>query len=387
MRFLLIKGYSHSILMDIRQLLNYIVVADLSNRVPVVHWGSSSFYNGKIYNNAFNMYFEPVSDYTIEDLMKPEYSFFPSVWNYENLLIPDPGLASFTDRSIGEILESEADVVVCDLYPNKMPVQELIGEQHPLYGMEARQMYRYLIKKYLKLKPDITRKISQFFYTHSLHEGPTLALHVRGEVALDEITSRFSYSSYNSKFKIKYKPFRNTNDTLLLHQPYRIHKVGRDMTSNKIYHKEIQFMLGKYSIKKLFLMTDSTKIIEEYKQLYGTMLVHTDAPRQDDDELVPYLETHMHRRQNGIDAILEAYIAANCSFFLGDGHSEISHGVTYLKDWPNTNFKLMYWVSETSDIAKFNEVKTIVYPQNEFVGKARQMQLELSRIWNRFKGR
>lgn len=386
MKFMIIKGYSHNIWLDIRQLLDQLVIAELSGRVPIVHWGSNSFYDGTIYNNAYNLYFEPITNYTIEDVMKPEYSFFPSTWNPENLLIPDPELTTLVDRNIGEIIESQADVVVCDSYSHKMPILNYIGEDHPLYGMEARHIYRYLIKKYLKLKPDISQKISKFYYTHHLNDGPSLAVHVRGEYALEDVFSRYRKISYYSQNKIKNTPVQNTNDTLLLHQIHRLHKINKEVTSNKVYHKEIQFLLGRYGIRKLFLMTDSAKVIDEYKQIYGSILEYSEAPRLlDEDKMAPYLETHMHRRRNGINALLDGYLASNCDFFLGDGHSDESHAVTYLKDWPNTNIKLMYWYPRDSVFFKYEQERTVVYPRNEFVGKTKQLKAGMARTWNRLK--
>ncbi|WP_025696690.1 O-fucosyltransferase family protein [Paenibacillus durus] len=389
LRFMLIRGYSHSIWMDIRQLLEQLLIAELSGRIPVVHWGSSSFYNGKVYTNAFDKYFEPVSNYMIEDLMNPGYSFFPSVWQHDNLLMPDPGQVSLTERNYGEMLESNADVVVCDTYPNKMSALSLVGEDHPLYGMDTTQAYRFLMRKYLKLKPDLTNKIMRFFYSNSLHEGPVLAVHVRENFSISAFEKNSINKHYHGKvYKMKKQPEQNTNDTLKLHQIYRIYKVNKLETSNKDYHKEIQYMLGKFNIKKIFLLTDCTEILDEYRERYGSLLVYTDALRHSSNDVeTPYLETHMHRRQNGIDAILDAYIAAKCSFFIGNGYSNMSKAVTYLNDWADTNVKLMYWVPENSSLANYAVTNTTVYPNNKLVGKFKQIAYSTHRTWKRLKDR
>ena len=43
-----------------------------------------------------------------------------------------------------------------------------------------------------------------------------------------------------------------------------------------------------------------------------------------------------------IEVIKDTYLAAQCDFFIGNGYSSLSNTVMRLKDWPETNIKLLY---------------------------------------------
>lgn len=122
-RFLLIKSWSYILWGDVDHVLGQLLVAELTNRIPVVYWPTHCLHNGYILTNGFELYFEPVSNYTIFDVAKPEYTYYPPIWNYENLFIEDQNKDTWIYRNIGDLLSSQENVVVADVYYN---IHELI---------------------------------------------------------------------------------------------------------------------------------------------------------------------------------------------------------------------------------------------------------------------
>lgn len=382
-RFLLIKPYSQSLWMDVHQIIDYLLVAELTNRIPVVYCGSKHLHRGTVNTNAFDMYFQPISSATIENLMKPEYTFFPTVWKYDNMMNDDPDRGTLLQRNIGDLFNSHANVVVCDTYINRFQLIPYILPEHPAYGISPQQIYRYLFKKYLRLKPDIKDEIKQFYKANLKNQGPVLGVHVRGSFEIKEFNDEFHKRFHSKVFKLRRREELNVNETIKLHEIPRIHKFKNLQLANDLYHKEIQWFLGKFSIKKIFLATESEEVLEEYRRIYGPILTYTDALRSPkDDQEALYKTTHMHKRYRGIDIIKDTYLASKCDFFIGNGYSNLSHAVTRLNDWPSTNIKLMYWLQDKKSIHNYKQINSIIYPGNEFVGKFKQFLFKVSKAMN-----
>jgi hypothetical protein len=88
-KFLLIKAWGYGFWSDIDHVLGQLLLCEMTGRIPIVCWGSNSNYNtGKI-DNAFELYFEPISQYTIHDMLAKDFTFYPPKWTCENLLSND----------------------------------------------------------------------------------------------------------------------------------------------------------------------------------------------------------------------------------------------------------------------------------------------------------
>jgi len=328
---------------DIDHVLGQLLIAELTNRIPVVYWPTHHLNNGFVQTNGFELYFEPINSYTIFDLTKPEYTYFPPIWDSDNLLVDDPTKDSWVYRNVGDILGSKANVVVGDVYYNVFEIIPFIKKNHAAYGMNVEQVYRYLFNKYIRIKPDIDMEIQGYYNSWLKDNHPILAVHVR---RVDENTvfdtrdaDKFDNQYWNKVYrklgKENGKPDRKT---------YKYLKKGKYREPNKIYHKEIRKIIEKYNIKKIFLLTDCQDTVEEYKKMYGSLVAVTDCKRLSaDQEETSYLENPMIKRRRGVEAIKDAYLAAKCDFFIGNDFSSLSHGITRLKDWPSKNIKLLYW--------------------------------------------
>ena len=131
-----------------------------------------------------------------------------------------------------------------------------------------------------------------------------------------------------------------------------VHEVAQIYDLNELYKPYIWQFIVRYNIRHVFLITDSSKILRQYKKLYGVndMLLYTDSKKRPLKERIPtYLLPYPNKRHKGvelikdtIDVIKDTYLASQCDFFIGDGYSNLSNTVMRLKDWPETNIKLLY---------------------------------------------
>ncbi len=342
-RFLLIKAWSYILWADVDHVCGQLLVAELTNRIPVVYWPTHCLHNGYILTNGFELYFEPVSNYSIYEVAKPEYTYYPPIWDCENLFIEDQNKDTWIYRNIGDLLSSDANVVVADVYFNIHELIPFVKSNHPTYGMSAEQSYRYLFSKYIKLKSDIETEVQGFYNSWLKGNQPILAVHVRRaekDRVFDTRNPEKNGNQYWNKVYRKYKQKTQKKKKKL----YKLFKKGKFKEPNVIYHKEIKKYIDKYNVKKIFLLTDCEDTLREYKDKYGSMLVYTNCKRIKNEEPVYHMENPMVVRRRGIEIIKDTYIAARCDFFIGNDFSNVSHGVTRIKDWVDKNVKMLFWV-------------------------------------------
>lgn len=305
-RFLLIKAWGCGFWSDVDQVMGQLLAAEISNRTPVIYWGTNSLYAESFQSNAFELYFEPVSEYTVYDIMKPEYTYFPPVWRYDNLVVEDLDKVAWMNRNLGDLLNSDANVVVSDIHYFLRPLLSYIPKDHWAYGMTANDIYRFLFDRYIKLKPDILQEIEDFYNEKLKNEGLLLGVHIRGGDKVREVEN-------------------------LSHL-------------NKQYHVRIREYIKRYKVQKILLLTDCEEILQEFQKTYGPMVVFTECRRgliaATDD--APHLQNYSMKRRKGIEIIKDTYLAARCDFFIGNGYSNVSYTVKRLKDWPDKNIVLFY---------------------------------------------
>ncbi|AGC68556.1 TPR repeat-containing protein [Thermoclostridium stercorarium subsp. stercorarium DSM 8532] len=305
-RFLLIKSWGCGFWSDVDHVMGQLLAAELTNRIPVVYWGSNSLYSESFTGNAFELYFEPVSNFTLDDLARPGFTYYPPIWNDKNLKVEDLDKVAWAYRNLGDMMMSDANVVVSDTHYFVRPLIPFIPKTHWAYGMTAHQIYRCLFDKYIRLKPDIQQEIQEFYDEFMKDEKPLLGVHMRGGDKVKEVEN---LSHLNNK-----------------------------------YYKTIDEFVRRYDIRKILLLTDCEEILEEFKKRYGKMLIFTDAKRGhlSDTKNAPHLTSYSEKRRKGIEIIKDTYLASMCEFFIGNGYSNVSYTVKRLRDWPEENIVLFY---------------------------------------------
>ncbi len=338
-RFLLIKPWCNRLWYDLEHTLGQLLIAEITNRYPVIYWPTHCIHNGFIHTNGFELYFEPITGFTIYDLAKPEYTFYPPFWDADNLLVEDTGKDTWMYRSIGDLISSDANVVVGDVYFSISEIIPFIKKDNAAYGMTATEIYRYLYRKYIRVKRDILMEVQGFYQSWMKDSHPLLAVHVRREeddMIIDERKDRADEHYWNrNSVKYRTKPVKKRK------RKYRLGK-GKMLKANTQYHAEIRKLMNRYSIRKIFLLTDSEEVVDEYRKMYGDIVVYTDCKRLSASDPAYNMENPMVKRRRGIETIKDAYLASQCDFFIGNDFSSLSRAISRIKDWPDGNVKLLF---------------------------------------------
>jgi hypothetical protein len=314
-RFLLIKSWGYDLWADVEHVMGQLLAAELTGRIPVVYWGMESMYSESISTNAYELYFEPVSPYSIDDVVHPDSTYYPPVWNFRNVMSEDPDKLKWKHRDLGSMMASNADVVVSDVHYPITSIIPWIPAGHPMFSMTPHQIYRRLYERYLVTKPEVNKKVQEFINANPnfRDEKPIVGAHVRGNALVHEVNQLYS--------------------------------------ANNFYIPNIWQFFNKYSARHLFLITDSKHIEKEYKGLYyNDVLIVSDSKKRPFRGPIRQCNTNYpNKRHKGVEQIKDTfevlkdtYLALQCDFFVGNGYSSLSNTVLRLKNWPETNIKLLY---------------------------------------------
>ncbi|MFY0784033.1 hypothetical protein AB1K18_27775 [Peribacillus simplex] len=112
--------------------------------------------------DAFTMYFLPVSNYSMNDLINSNYTYYPFRWNYGNVRLP--GTKDFAELEDVPIRFSRSEnVLVSNIHIYVDVLIHWIKQSHPAYGLKVEDVYSYLYQKYLKLQPYLSSEIENFY--------------------------------------------------------------------------------------------------------------------------------------------------------------------------------------------------------------------------------
>jgi len=302
-RFLLIKAWGYGFWSDVNHLLGQCLVAELTGRTPVAHWGGNSLFGDDPAGDAFGNFFQPLSGVTQGELAANCRSFYPPKWQAGNLPQGSLNQASgpWSRGSSLYALERGEEVVVSDFHFAVHDLVPWVPPGHPLHGMTTDQVYQHLFGRYLKVQPALAARVEAFFQEH-LAGGNHLALHVRGGD----------------------KGGEDPNLSLL----------------NSLYPAEIERHLREHPGDGLFLITDDAGILAGYQERYRERLIHTGVTRTGTGQGVHY-QQQTCRRRLGEEVLVDTLLAARCRHFVGNGLSNVSCAVAQMKAWPAGNCRLL----------------------------------------------
>ncbi|QXE90352.1 tetratricopeptide repeat protein [Geomonas subterranea] len=294
-RLLLIKAWGYGFWSDVNHVLGQLLAAEMTGRSPVVHWGTNSLFSDDPLENAFNNFFEPVSQVTINDVISRRRSFYPPKWQRDN--VRHENLAKFDGPwsrcSALWNLERNEEVVVSDFHYAVNDLAPWIPAGHPLHGRSTEEIYLYLFDRYLKVQPRILERV-EAFYRQQLAGAPVVGLHVRGG-----------------------------------------DKVGEDpglARLNALYLPELERLLRETPQARIFLSTDDDRILARYRERFGSRLVYTVSTRTANVQGVHY-QKQASRRALGEEVLIDTLLAARCDRFLGNGLSNVSLAVAQMRRW------------------------------------------------------
>ena len=286
-RLLLAKAWGGDFWTDVDHVLGQALLAELSGRTPVVHWGANSRFGGGADTDAFAGFFEPLSDATLAGDCQPAASFFPAKWNAANLRTEglDRLAGAGARMSPLHLLARDEAVVVGDF---KSAIGELLAWIEPgseYHGLDADAVRRRLAARYLRPQPALCARIEQFQREH-LAGRRWLAVHARGD-----------------------EPAGGTRDLA---------------PARAAVHARVDARLAQRPELGVLLVTDSDAVAADFRARHGAGVTVFDL------------------RAHGVEAeAVAAYVAADCDAFVGAGAAMLSASVRSLKEWPADSFELI----------------------------------------------
>lgn len=302
-KFLLIKAWGLGFWSDVSHVLGQSLIAEITGRIPVVHWGTNSLFGDDTGSNAFEFYFEPLSAVAIDDLKREDFDFWPSKWNHSNL--EEGEINKWTgpySRVAGLYLLGRSErVVVSDFYTGVIDLRPWIPPDHHLYGLSIDELCSYLVRRYLRPRQEILDEVDEFYRRH-LVSSDFISVHARGSDKAMEM---------------------------------------QDLAAvNRQYHEIIRRRLTAEGDCRLFLMTDDSRVLNHFVDLYGNRVVTTNCQRTNNEEGIHY-QPVPNRRRLGMEVMVDVYLAAKGRAFVGNGFSNPSLVVRYLKDWVEGDVSLI----------------------------------------------
>jgi hypothetical protein len=295
-RYLVIKAWGHGFCSDVDHTLGWLLVAEMTGRTPVVHWGKNSLFTDDPASDAFRCFFEPVSGVTLTDLAGSGHDYYPPKWSDGNLLEENVQKNHGVHSRMGGLsfLSRPERVAVADYYTGVVQLMPWLEPSHPLHGKSVDEAYRYLIARYLRVVPEIAQR-AEAFAAARMNARPIVAAHVRGSD--------------------KYKEDAQLQQKLA------------------VYPQVIAKLTGERWFTPVFLMTDSSTIRDEYARRYGDLLITTDSVRTS-THVGLHLQGNPTPRRLGAEVLLDILLATRCDMFVGLGSSNVTCMVYHWREWP-----------------------------------------------------
>ena len=309
---LLIRGWGCGFWGEVNHVAVQLALADIMGREPIVYWGSELRYRPPGVENAWEAYFEPVSAASATSLDARDESIFPGQWTAANLLTSQvralEASAQVNIHGVSALagLNRPEPVVIADGYNEMSDVLAWAAPRHPLAGLASGDVYRRIYASKIRLRRDLRAKIDELSQD-ILIDRPVISVHFRAQ-----------------------------------HHD----KQGEALEKISISLNDYFFILDKFvkehPSSRVFLITDLASAMDAFRARYGDRLIG--RPRQrlsHADQFDLGLDHSRNGHQLAIEVLEDAYLAAACDYFLGDGASGVSCTVVALKDWPAGHARLL----------------------------------------------
>jgi hypothetical protein len=304
-KLLLIKAWGGEFWEDVDHVLGQLLVAELTGRTPVVHWGRNSRFAGPGAGNAFDAFFESVSSATLDADCATAASFFPGKWTHDNLREEDLAKYSGPGSRLSPLhfLGRDEHVAVGDFQTRVVDLLPWIESRSDHHGLELASVYRRLSARYLRLQPALLARVDAF-QRDRMAGRRWLAVHARGD---DKAAG--------------------TRDLAPAHASL---------------HALVAARLASDPEMGVLVITDSHAVADDFRARHGARVLLRSVAR--DARAAGETargEVADGRRDRGESAAIDAFLAARCDAFIGSGASAFSTAVRHLKAWAPGGFELI----------------------------------------------
>lgn len=312
--YVLIRGWGTGFWAEVFHVANNVAFAEIAGRVPCVYWGEEVRYRGAACANAWEQFFEPLSPIPFGELERAAVSVFPRFWTPRTLFSSEPYRHIETFRgntlgigALGALNRAEA-LIVADGFVDISDVLAWTPAGHPWASMSKLEVFREIFTSRFRLTSEINAVVSDL--AAKVLSGPTIAVHARSQ------SQGKNYEAME----------------------------GREITLAP-YFSQVDLWLDADPAAKLLLLTDSRGAVAAFGERYGRARVTTlerarlpnhqdsyaarDLPKASDVGLDMSLDGYTL----GLEVLVDAYLAARCDRFIGDGASSVSCAILNLKHW------------------------------------------------------
>ncbi|MEI6827415.1 MAG: glycosyltransferase [Desulfuromonadales bacterium] len=300
-RFLLIKAWGYGFWSEVHHLATQLLLAELTQRTPIILWGRNCLFRKDTDINAFNHFFQEISSIGLDDIPRTA-SIFPGKWTWNNIYEENitkwEGYGSHLAAQF--LFDRPETLLVSDFFSTIASIVPWIGPSSKYYGLTDDALYAEMFQKYLKPIPSILAKVDDFF-TQNMQGRLWVGVHVRGSDKVNE-------ASHIAQTNAKYFGF-----------------IDRII--------ELNPSIG------IFLLTDSQPTMEAYTSRYGDKLLCTHASRSASNVGVHYMD-NQDSIAIGEEVLVDALLALKCDYFVGNMESNVSVAIVSMRDWPQ-GFKFL----------------------------------------------
>lgn len=308
--YLVIKPWACGFWGEVHHVVTQIVLAEISGRTPVVFWNADCRYWEPGDGNAWEIFFEPVAGVRFEDLATRPISWFPPDWTPERLHTEKVnylhGEGPKKGRSSIFALISDAEAAVADGYMEFRQAQRLAPAGHPLARVSSAALHRRIFQSHIRLRPEVLADIRETA-EGLFRKRPVIAVHYRAPASFKQVEAIDDH----------------------------------EVTPGR-YFPVIDGFLASRRDAGVFLLTDFTPAIGTFRDRYGDRLLMLPATRLENAEA---FEVGLDRGHDGHrlarEVLRDAYMAAMCDAFVGDGASGVSCSIMSLKSWHPTEATLL----------------------------------------------
>jgi hypothetical protein len=301
--YLLIKCWGYGLWADVEHVLSSLLLAEMTGRTPIVHWGTNSFYIDEGTEEAFSTLFEPLAPLSLADLAAQTADIYPPKYTRDNLDAVGLNIWDGPNSRLSGLylLNRREHIVVSDFFTQVAELLPWLEASHWLCGVSVIDAIRLLYAKYLVPAADIAAEVDDFVAAN-FSPRPVLGVHVRN---IDKALEDPSVATQMEQLMPMVEGY-------LIRQP--------DL--------------------RIFLMTDSSPVLDRYVAKFGDRLFHTDCMRTHNITPLTW-RNHDDRRRLGAEVIKDTHIAAACDYFIGHGGSSVTCMVACLKEWPQNSIELI----------------------------------------------